>query len=231
MAQDLKYAVRVLLSKPAFAAVAALTLALGIGATTAIFSVVHAVLLRPLPYADPDRLTMVWMKNGRLNIAEDWHSYPNYSDYRDQNRTFDDIAAFYVTSVNLTGNSEPERVIAAFVSASLFPTLGVDLAMGRGFTPQEEEDQSRFVVSHGLWQRRYGGTPDILGQTIPVNGTNRSVVGVTAAGFSFPRKETAIWMPLPLSPRAKCLTSHETAMVLANHSSMTATSPYKRIAK
>ena len=135
--QDLRYGVRMLVQKPGFTLIAALTLALGIGATTAIFSVVNAVVLRPLPYPNPDRLAMVWMNNKRINVAEDWHSWPNYVDYRDQNKVFESIAAFNNTSFNLIGEGDPVRVVGAWGTANLFPTLGVNPILGRGFTVED----------------------------------------------------------------------------------------------
>jgi putative ABC transport system permease protein len=203
--QDLRYGSRMLFKYPGFTLVAALTLALGIGATTAIFSVVNAVVLRPLPYPEPDRLAMVWMNNTRINVAEDWHSWPNYVDYRDQNQVFESIAAFNNASFNLTGEGEPVRVVGAWGTANLFPTLGVNPILGRGFTVEEEE-QGRgavAVLGYGLWQRHFGGDPAVVGKTISLNGVSRQVIGVMPPGFNFPRKETELWIPVSLNPQRR----------------------------
>lgn len=203
--QDLKYALRVFLKQPAFTLIAMLTLAIGIGANTTIFSVVNSILLRPLPYREPDRLAMVWMNNSRINISEDWHSYPNYEDYRNNTSTFEDIAIFNNRSFNLTGDGEPERVRGAVASSNLFPMLGVSAVMGRTFTSEEDESGKDMVaiLSHGLWQRRFAGDPDILGKTIALNGANRTIIGVMPAGFRFPEKDTEMWIPVAPSPQMK----------------------------
>jgi putative ABC transport system permease protein len=203
--QDLRYAIRASLKKPAFIVIVVLALALGIGANTAIFSVVNAILLRPLPFKNPDRIVMVWMNNHKLGVDQDWHSYPNYADYREQNSTFEDIAAFNDRSFNLTGTGEPVRVIGAWASANLFPVLGVDPVQGRTFADEEETPGKDMVaiISYGLWQRRFGGDPGIVGQPISLNGTDRTVIGVMPAGFSFPQKETDIWVPLAVSPQRR----------------------------
>ncbi len=199
--QDLRYGLRRLTKQSSFTAIAIFTLALGIGATTTIFSVVNSIILKPLPYREPDRLAMVWMDNSRINVKEDWHSYPNYVDYRDNNQTFEDIAIFNNRSFNLTGDGEPERVLGAFGSANLFKVLGVEPLRGRTFTSEEEERDKDLVVviSYGLWQRRFGGDPDILGKKLAFNGVNREVIGVMPLGFNFPRKETEVWVPPSLN--------------------------------
>src|SRR5689334_7403070 len=117
--QDLRYAVRMLIKKPSFTVVVIAALALGIGANTAIFSIVNSILLKPLPYPDPGRLVMVWMDNKRMNVDQDIHSYPNYVDYRDQNEVFESLAAYYGVSVSLVGDGEPERILGAASTASL----------------------------------------------------------------------------------------------------------------
>src|SRR5581483_1607341 len=203
--QDLRYALRASLNRPAFVIIVILALAIGIGANTAIFSVVNAILLRPLPYKNPDRIVMVWMSNGKLAIDQDWHSYPNYVDYRDQNSTFEEVAAFNDRSFNLTGNGEPVRVAGAWSTANLFAVMGVDPLQGRAFTVEEEEPgKDRVaVISHGLWQRRFGGDPNIVGQPINLNGVDRTILGVMPASFAFPQKETDVWVPLAASAQNK----------------------------
>ncbi|HKQ07299.1 MAG TPA: ABC transporter permease [Blastocatellia bacterium] len=203
--QDLRYAIRASLNRPGFMVIVVLALAIGIGANTAIFSVVNAILLRPLPYKNPDRIVMVWMSNGKLAIDQDWHSYPNYVDYRDQNSTFEEVAAFNDRSFNLTGNGEPVRVAGAWSTANLFAVLGVDPLQGRAFTVEEEEPgKDRVaVISYGLWQRRFGSDPGVIGQPISLNGVDRTVIGVMPASFAFPQKETDVWVPLATSVQNK----------------------------
>ncbi|HKP10970.1 MAG TPA: ABC transporter permease [Blastocatellia bacterium] len=203
--QDLRYAIRASLKKPAFTLIVVLALAMGIGANTAIFSVVNAILLRPLPFKNPDRLVMVWMSNGKLGVAQDWHSFPNYVDYRDQNSTFEDVAAFNDRSFNLTGTGEPVRVLGAWSTANLFPVLGVPPLYGRTFAAEEEEPGKDLVavISYGLWQRRFGGDAGVVGQPLNLNGVDRTIIGVMPAGFAFPEKETDVWVPLAVSPQRK----------------------------
>lgn len=203
--QDIRYALRVFAKQPGFTAIAMLTLALGIGANTTIFSVVNSILLKPLPYREPDRLAMVWMDNSRINVKEDWHSYPNYVDYRDNSQTFEDIAIFNNRSLNLTGDGEPERIVGAHGSANLFTVLGVEPLRGRTFTTEEEEQGKDLVVvlGYNLWQRRFAGDPDIVGKQISLNGVNREVIGVMPQGFNFPRKETEMWVPPGLTQQRR----------------------------
>ncbi|HEV8485542.1 MAG TPA: ABC transporter permease [Blastocatellia bacterium] len=202
---DLRYAVRMLLKKPGFAAIVILALAIGIGANTAIFSVVNGILLRPLPYPDPDRIVMVWMNNTRMKVDQDIHSYPNYVDYRDQNQSFEQIAAYSGVSLNLTGSGEPERVIGSMSTANLFSVLGVQPMLGRAYTVEEEEpgrDQV-VVLGYGLWQRRFGGDPGIVGQTISLSDVKREVIGVMPKSFRFPHKDAELWAPLAVTPNRR----------------------------
>lgn len=196
--QDLRYSVRMLMKKPGFTVVVVAALALGIGANTAIFSVVNSILLRPLPYRDPSRLVMIWMDNKRMNVDQDIHSYPNYVDYRDQNQVFESMAAYSGVSLNLVGAAEPERVIGAAATASLFEVLGVEPQMGRVFTTEEEQigRDKVVVLGYGLWQRRFGKDPNILGQNILVSDVSRTVIGVMPPSFKYPHKDAEIWVPL-----------------------------------
>ena len=196
--QDVRYGARVLLKSPGFTLVAAVALALGVGATTAIFSVMNAVLWRPLPFKEADRLVMIWMDNRRLGMHEDIHSYPNYLDYRGQNTTFANLSVFYTQGFNLTGAGEPERVVGSAATASFFDVMGTQPALGRAFTEEEDQNGRDMVVvlGHGLWQRRFGGDPKIVGQNVSLNGRPRTVVGVMPAGFAFPSKEIDLWVPL-----------------------------------
>jgi aryl-phospho-beta-D-glucosidase BglC (GH1 family) len=165
--QDLRYTVRMLLKKSSFTAIAVLPLAIGIAANTAIFSVVNALLLRPLPYKNFERISMIWMDNPKLGVTEDWHSYPNYIDFKEQNQSYEDMAAFTTRSFNLTGAGGPVRIVGAWTTASMFTVLGVEPTLGQVFTEAEEEPGKDLVVvlSHGLWQRRFGSDPGIIDQT------------------------------------------------------------------
>jgi putative ABC transport system permease protein len=195
--QDLRFGARMLLKKPVFTLIAVITLSLGIGANTAIFSVVNGVLWSALPYPQPEQLARVWMDNRRQGIREDITSYPNFQDWRDQNKSFQGMACVRNRNANLTGEGEPEEIRAASVSANFFQLMGVNPELGRGFTAEEEQPgRDRIVVlSHGLWQRRFGGDPGILNRTISLNGESHVVVGVAPPGFQFPEK-TEIWSPL-----------------------------------
>ncbi len=203
--QDLRYGVRMLRKNPGFAFVAALTLSLGIGANTAIFSVVNAVLLRPLPYQDPDRVVMLWTADPKRDIHEAGTSYPTFRDWGTQSQLFADMAIWASGSFTLTGAAEPERVVGQLVSANLFPLLGAQPAIGRAFSPDEEQRREPVVVlSHGLWQRRFGGDPNILGKTVELDsqswdgGQRLQVIGVMPAGFYFPTKDSQLWQPATL---------------------------------
>src|SRR5262249_42746033 len=198
MFQDLRYGLRMLLKAPGFTFVAGVALALGIGANTAIFSLVKAVSLRPLPYQDPDRLAMLWTDDPKHNIHEEGTSYLNFLDWRSQNKIFADMAiCSRGNPVVLTGGDEPERVMGDLVSANLFPLLGVRTTLGRAFSPDEELRRIRVVViSHGLWLRRFGASPDAIGKTMEIDGQTSQVIGVMPADFYFPTKDTQLWEPV-----------------------------------
>jgi putative ABC transport system permease protein len=201
LVRDIRYALRVLRRSPAFTLTAIGTLAIGIGANTAIFSVASGVLLRPLPYPAADRLAMVWMDNTRLKLREDWHSFPDFLDYRDRNTTFESLAIFNITSRTFTGDGDPERVIGAHGSASLFDVLGVKPAMGRPFGPADDQAGARNVVvlADGLWRRRFGADRTMLGRTIQMSGRPTEVIGVMPPGFAFPTREVQFWVPTAAS--------------------------------
>ena len=200
--QDVRYAVRTLWKSPGFTLVAVLALALGIGANTAIFSVVKAVLLSPLPYPEPERLVWVREVNPGSDILDEPASMPNYNDWRTQGRSFDGIAAFGYAGGTITdGDREPERVAGMSTSANFFQVVGVAPALGRGFLPEEEAaGKNRVVViSHGLWQRRFGGSPDAVGKTITITGNPHTIVGVAPANFKTPvpgPKPPDLWFPI-----------------------------------
>jgi len=199
---DLRYGLRTLLRRPAFTAAAVVTLALGIGANTAIFSAVSAVLLRDLPFEEPERLAMVWLDNARLGVRRDITSYPTFLDWRD-NAVFEEMTVYAVLRHNLTGEGEPERVRVAHVGEGFFELLGVSPRQGRTFTAEEnrEGESDVVVLSHGLWQRRYGGDPDVVGRTLRLDGEDLRVVGILPPGFSFP--EAQIWTPLVVGEGAR----------------------------
>ncbi len=196
--QDLRYGLRMLWKNPGFTLIAILALALGIGANTAIFSVVNTVLLRPLPYKDPDRLVMVWEDNTKKGFPRDTPAPANFIDWRDQNQVFEGMAAIAEQSFNLTGIGEPERIDGRRVSASLFPLLGVEPQLGRAFLPEEDSPGgSRVVIlSYGLWQRRFGSDVNITGKPLTLNGESYTVVGVMPPHFQFPSREDQLWVPI-----------------------------------
>ena len=196
MLQDVRYALRLLVRAPGFTAVAVVTLALGIGANTAIFSVVRSVLLAPLPFAEPNRLVVVW-HGYPPNMPRSAVSAPGYDDLRDARHLFADVAAMRLSSQNLTGSGEPERVIVARVSQSFQPMLGLRLAAGRWFLPEEDGPDRRPVVvlSDGLWRRRFGGDSHVLGQTMRLNDRPHEIVGIMTAAGTFPRESDA-WVPV-----------------------------------
>src|SRR5256712_12597503 len=197
--QDLHYGARMLLKNPGVTAVAVITLALGIGANTAIFSVVNTLLLRPLPFTDPDRLVQVWEANyKRVQNTMDV-SYPNFADWRDQNQVFEQIAAYSDRTFNLTGTGEPERIQGEIVSPSLFALLGIKPVLGRVLLPEEDHPNKVFsaVMSEGLWRRRFNSDPQIIGQTIKLNGESFTVVGVVpniTEGIEL-ATDTELWGP------------------------------------
>ena len=186
--QDLRYGFRMLRKHPGFTFIAVLTLALGIGFNTALFSVVHAVLLRPLPYAEPERLVQVYESNAQKGLDRFAFSMANFIDQRDQQSSFEQMAAYSGWNANLTSGGEPERVQVALVTASFLPLLRVQPVLGRGFVTEEETPGKDDVVmlSYGLWQRRFGGNPAILNQTVDLSGYVCTVVGVLPADFRFP---------------------------------------------
>jgi len=192
--QDLRYAIRTMLKRPGFTAIAVVTLALGIGASTAIFSVVNAALLRDLPYAEPGRLFHVWEVTPQKNFAQREFSYPDYQDYQN-NQSFEGIAAYTGGGGIMSGRGEPERVFAPAASANFFSVLGVQPFLGRTFQPGDEKQGAQRVVvlTHGMWQQRLGGDQNIIGQPLTVNGDPHTVVGVLPAGFQFALRNADMW--------------------------------------
>ncbi len=201
LAQDLKTGLRALARRPAVTGIALAVLALGIGANTAMFSVVHAVLLRPLPFPEPERIVMVWNYNPLQGFPRDVTSYPNFLDWKAGGTGFDSLAAFYTRALNLvsgtSGDDDPVEVEAAEVSAAFFDVVGVAPALGRGFLPEEEQQGNHrsVILSHGLWQRRFGSDRSLVGRPIELTGERYTVVGVMPPGFELPRK-VELWVPL-----------------------------------
>ncbi|HEV2224558.1 MAG TPA: ABC transporter permease, partial [Candidatus Acidoferrales bacterium] len=183
--QDLRYGVRMLAKSPGFAAIAVLTLALGIGANTALFSVVNGVLLSPLPYPQPDDLVALYSRTS--DFAESSISYPNFLDWQRENNSFAQLASYRQDSFNMTGAGEPERLRTEMISADFFSILGVQPSIGRIFAVQDDHPGAAPVVvlSDGFWRRRFGGSRQIIGQSISLNGTPYTVIGVTPANFYF----------------------------------------------
>jgi putative ABC transport system permease protein len=195
--QDIRYGVRMLWKSPGFALVTILALALGIGANSAIFSVVNGVLLRPLPFKTADRL--VFLSEWSQQVPNMSVSYPNFQDWRAQNSVFEQLAAFRGGNYILTGAGEPERLDAREVSASFFPTLGVNAAVGRNFTAEEDKPgaQHAIVISHGLWQRRFGGNPNVVGQQLTLNNESYTVVGILPQNFEW-QAPVDVFVPIGL---------------------------------
>ncbi|MGH9741940.1 MAG: ABC transporter permease, partial [Candidatus Acidiferrum sp.] len=205
--QDLKFALRTLAKKPGFTLIAVLTLALGIGASTSIFSVVDAVLLRALPYPNPQKIVRVWEQapdGHRMNLAD-----PNFDDFASQNTTFSSLAAYGYGLTSVSGGSEPVRVNIAVVSKDFFKALGVDPFRGRAFAPEEQRlhGAPAMIVSYSYWQRYLGAATDLSKFHLAMEGAIYSVVGVMPAGFDFP-PGVAAWIPRELDEELTSRTAH-----------------------
>jgi predicted permease len=205
MFQDLRFGARMLRTQPGFTLIAVLALALGIGANTAIFSVVNALLFKPLPYRDPQRLVQFYQTRGfgdESGGTPAW-SYPKYEAMRAYSESFESVAAVASSNVNVTGTDEPERLASEHVSASYFRTLGVEAVVGRTFLPEEDSTPNSHAValiSYGLWQRRFGSDPDIIGKRITLNRIVFTVVGVAPAGFRGQSGVAEVWIPMMMAP-------------------------------
>ena len=195
--RDVRHGLRTLVRNPGFTVAVVLTLALGIGANTAIYSVVNAVLLRPLPYPDPDHLVRLWSTHARTNRWGDWVSYPDFKDWREQNRNFEDMAAYRFWLFNVTGGEYPEVVPGVYVTHNLFSVLHAKPMLGRSFLSEEDQPGRNQVVilSFGLWQRRFGSDPGLVGRTVTIGDQSHTVVGIMPPGFGFPGRETNVWIP------------------------------------
>ncbi|MGH9938854.1 MAG: ABC transporter permease, partial [Blastocatellia bacterium] len=204
MFQDLRYGARMLLRQRAFTIAAVIALALGIGANTAVFSVVNAVLLRPLPYQNSDRMAMIWGNFLLLKMEQLRAKAAEYVDYRDQTQSFETVAAFHTDDFALTGGSQAERVVGARVTANLFPMLGAKAAQGRQISSEENQTgrDNVVVVSHKFWQSRLGGEPNVIGRSVRLSDLSYTIIGVMPAGFEFPSpsfnftRPVEFWIPL-----------------------------------
>ena len=216
--KDLRYGLRMLLHNPLSTLVAVIALALGIGANSAIFSVVNAVLLRPLPYTDSEHLVVVWETKPSKGIQQELVSPPNYRDWVEQNRSFDRIGAFRAQAAVLTGGQLPEKIETAWITPSVFEMLGIQTAIGRRFSPQEDQPGRNHVavLGYGLWQRRFGGDPGILGQTVTLDGTSFTVIGVAPRDFRLLDTPSELWMPYTLDSKELSQRGFHTLKVIAH---------------
>ena len=201
---DIRFGARMLLKSPMMTFIALLALTLGIGANTAIFSVVNAVLLRSFPYAEPEQLVLVWEKRQGGRTDQNVINLGNFSDWKEQNQVFSDMAAFFDLNVNLTSHGEPEELPAQLATPNLFPVLGTSAALGRTFVAEDvgENQSGVVVISYGLWQRRFGGDPNIVGRQVTLNDQPNTIVGVMPANFGWHiqkgtqiSKPADVWMP------------------------------------
>ncbi|MGC2697640.1 MAG: ABC transporter permease [Candidatus Angelobacter sp.] len=226
LARDIRYALRAFAKSPGFIVAAVLSLAIGIGANTAIFSIVSALLLHPLPYKNAERLVILWNTSPGLGITQDWFSTAQYFDIRNGHRGFDQVALAIGGNFNLTGEGDPERVGVMRVSSSLLPMLGVTPAEGRLFTPEEDAvgQPATAVLTYGMWARRFGSDPRVIGRSIVLNGTGYQVAGILPRGFVLPQEvlpllygteQADIFVSLPLPAAAATVRGHEDYNILA----------------
>ncbi len=203
MIQDVRYGIRMLLKHPGFTLVAVITLALGIGANTAIFSLVNSILLQPLPFREPDRLVRMLQASPMLGLPSWGVSQADFAAYREQNRSFESIAIYNISATNLTGAGDPERLPITTVTADFFKVFGVNALLGRTFVEGEDAPGKNqvCVISHAFWQRRFGGDPNVVGKSLSLNNTPTQIVGVMPAEFKFPRYEIDLWTPLAHDPK------------------------------
>lgn len=214
--QDTRYALRQILRRPGFTVVLVLTLALGIGANTAVFSVVNGVVLRPLPYPDPDRLVVVWSQFPTMELMEFPSSWAEFEDYRNETRSFEDLGIWGRTQRTLTGGESPERLDVVYLSWTMFSVLGVEPAVGRAFDAQEDVAGQDDVVllSHALWTRRFAEDPTVVGSTIELDGRSIVVLGVMPESFAFPDPDTDAWIPAGIDTASPPSRSNHFARIL-----------------
>ncbi|MBI3653986.1 MAG: ABC transporter permease [Acidobacteria bacterium] len=215
--QDLRFALRAMLKNPGFTLLAVLTLALGIGANTTIFSAIDTLVLHPFAFANQERLLMLWEQNLEVDIDHGEVAPGNFNDWREQNQTLEQVVAIDQSYFDLTDGSEPERFLGYDVSPEFFETLGVQAAHGRVFTTQDvQPDNHQFVVlKHSLWQRRFGSDPNIINQTLTLNGKSYVVLGVMPPDFNFPFNRGEMWVPLVFDAKLKAERKHHYLQVLA----------------
>ncbi len=196
--KDIRYGVRSLLKHSGFTAIAVITLALGIGANAAIFSVVNAVLLRALPFPNPDRLVMIWEDASFAGFPRNTPAPANFADWKAQNQVFEETAAIADRSFNLTADGEPEKIEAYAVTANFFPMLGIKPTLGRAFLPEDDKPDANKVVmvNYNLWQKRYGGERSVIGREIVLDGEKYTVTGVMPAGFQLLDSHIGLWVPI-----------------------------------
>ena len=224
--QDVRYAIRALRASPGFAIAALLSLALGIGANTAIFSVASALLLRPLPYTNADRQVILWNTSPGLGITEDWFSTAQYFDIRNGQQSFADVAIAIGANANLTGDGEPERIGTIRVSSNLLPLLGVRPLLGELFSASDDKPGAtgKALIGFGTWMRRYGGNRSVVGRSLTLNGQLYEVIGVLPSSFSLPREvmptlgvvdDADVLLPLPLPANAAETRNREDYNIIA----------------
>ncbi|MFZ0819133.1 MAG: ABC transporter permease [Candidatus Acidiferrales bacterium] len=218
--QDLRYAIRICWKNPGFAATAVLSLAIGIGANAAIFSVANALLLRPLPYKDADRLAILWNRSPGLSITQDWFSTAQYFDIKARAQSFEDVAIAIGGNFNLIGDGNPERIGAVRVSSNLLPMLGARVAEGSLFSADADTpgQQPSAVLTYGIWERHYGRDQHMIGRSLTINGVLYTVTGILTRGFALPREvlptlygtdQAEAFLPLPLDASAAHIRIHE----------------------
>src|SRR6185369_4742607 len=198
---DARYAIRNLLRRPGFTLIAVVTLALGIGANTAIFSAINALVLKPLPFPDLDRVVAIWDKMPSHGVLHNEVTFANYLDLKAQNRSFEQLALYRWWSPNLTGVEPPERIQGFLVTANFFDSLAMKPILGRSFVDEENQPgkDAVAIITHSLWQRRFGGDPDILNKTITINTVVRKIIGVMPEHFNFP-KGAEVYAPIAITP-------------------------------
>ena len=227
LVQNIRYAVRSFAKNPGFTLAAVLSVAIGIGANTSIFSVANAILFRPLPYEDSNRLVILWNRSPGLNITEDWFSTAQYFDIKTAHHGFEQVALAIGGNYNLTGQGDPERVGVVRVSSNLLPMLGVRPARGRLLTPEEDMPgrSSTAILTDGMWARRFGRDPQMVGKSIILNGQTYEVVGILPQRFSLPREvlpllygteQAEIFLPLPLAASAAQVRTSEDYNILGS---------------
>jgi putative ABC transport system permease protein len=213
---DLRYGLRLLRQAPGFTLIAICALALGIGANTAIFSTLDAVVLRALPYEDPDRVVMVYEDASSIGFAKNTPAPANYFDWRDQNHVFTDMAAIRYRSMSITGDGPPEQLYGQAVTPNFFSVLGVRPLLGRTFTEEEDRNGTQVVViSYGLWQRRYAGDWSVLNRPIQLNDSRYTVIGVMPRDFVYRDRERDFWAPIHITPAFRALRGSHFLTVVA----------------